>query len=316
MPASHFPEPAAAFISALLERDPETRLGAAGAREIRLHPYFADIDWSALEAHQLGRGAPLINGQSLTPRGLDKAKKISIGFHSAGSTTPRGSEMAVSLGSGGSGIEPINDRTGRPACEPRHDQQWIDWTMLNATILERSLVRCLDRIAGKALQAYSTRGHSRAQIPLLFQREQEPVPKPPAQCSESSTGIGRSHRASPELSDASTTAGSHNGSTPRRQSARRSKPEIVLTKDGCVSINGMRSLPPVLRPQGPASHSGSPRPQDAGDDARRRKAARWNDLRTREMQRGVTAEPDGNVVLGAGTVPVSAHSRRACCVIM
>lgn len=37
------------LIRALLERDPEKRLGGKkGAAEIRAHPFFADIDWALI----------------------------------------------------------------------------------------------------------------------------------------------------------------------------------------------------------------------------------------------------------------------------
>ena len=39
---------ASSFIQQLLNRDPKERLGSGGANEVKLHPFFADMDWDAL----------------------------------------------------------------------------------------------------------------------------------------------------------------------------------------------------------------------------------------------------------------------------
>jgi serine/threonine-protein kinase RIM15 len=36
------------FVKALLTIDPEKRLGAGGAKEVKSHPWFADINWDTL----------------------------------------------------------------------------------------------------------------------------------------------------------------------------------------------------------------------------------------------------------------------------
>jgi len=41
-------EDAAALVKGMLDRDPQTRLGAAGAKEIKEHPYYSEFNWDAL----------------------------------------------------------------------------------------------------------------------------------------------------------------------------------------------------------------------------------------------------------------------------
>lgn len=44
---------AASFIQALLCRNPVTRLGANGGDEVKLHPFFAPVDWEATENREI-----------------------------------------------------------------------------------------------------------------------------------------------------------------------------------------------------------------------------------------------------------------------
>ncbi|KAJ3060658.1 hypothetical protein HDU98_003406 [Podochytrium sp. JEL0797] len=50
-----FSKDAEAFVRALLDRNPKTRLGSGptGATEIKQHPYFSNVDWICLEKKQL-----------------------------------------------------------------------------------------------------------------------------------------------------------------------------------------------------------------------------------------------------------------------
>jgi serum/glucocorticoid-regulated kinase 2 len=41
------------LLSALLERNPQKRLGFNGAEEIKIHPFFKHVNWSALEKRQV-----------------------------------------------------------------------------------------------------------------------------------------------------------------------------------------------------------------------------------------------------------------------
>jgi len=46
-------EPAKSFISGLLEKDPKKRLGARGVDQIKSHPFFMNINWSAMEQRKV-----------------------------------------------------------------------------------------------------------------------------------------------------------------------------------------------------------------------------------------------------------------------
>lgn len=41
------------FINGLIKRKPAQRLGANGPSEIKLHPWFRDFDWDALESYKM-----------------------------------------------------------------------------------------------------------------------------------------------------------------------------------------------------------------------------------------------------------------------
>ena len=41
------------FVSGLLRRKPQQRLGANGPLKIKAHPWLSDIDWSALRSKKL-----------------------------------------------------------------------------------------------------------------------------------------------------------------------------------------------------------------------------------------------------------------------
>lgn len=45
--------PAAMLITALLNRDPLARLGAGGGAEVKVHPFFSSLDWTALYERRL-----------------------------------------------------------------------------------------------------------------------------------------------------------------------------------------------------------------------------------------------------------------------
>jgi serine/threonine protein kinase len=46
-------EAAKSFISGLLEKDPRKRLGARGVDQIKSHPFFMNINWSAMEQRKV-----------------------------------------------------------------------------------------------------------------------------------------------------------------------------------------------------------------------------------------------------------------------
>lgn len=52
------------FIGALLERDPEKRLGNNGFEEVKNHKFFDGLDWDLLEKRKLNTSIhPVIQGQ-------------------------------------------------------------------------------------------------------------------------------------------------------------------------------------------------------------------------------------------------------------
>lgn len=56
-PEAAFPSDAADIASKLLIRDPDKRLGAHGAVEVKQHPYFRGLDWDALGRNKQPRCA-------------------------------------------------------------------------------------------------------------------------------------------------------------------------------------------------------------------------------------------------------------------
>ena len=50
---SHMSEKAQSLISGLLNRDPKKRLGSKSASDVKAHPFFEGIDWTALDEREV-----------------------------------------------------------------------------------------------------------------------------------------------------------------------------------------------------------------------------------------------------------------------
>lgn len=81
--STYLGETAFDLISALLEKEPNQRLGsgATGTKEIRLHPFFKDIDWLDIEA---ARDSPLASFFRKSSEEFDEGKRsFECGYESA-----------------------------------------------------------------------------------------------------------------------------------------------------------------------------------------------------------------------------------------
>lgn len=65
------PPDAVDLVERLLSRDPESRLGAGGADEVRGHAYFGGVDWDELE----GRRVPVESIPSFPRRRVRRRKR-------------------------------------------------------------------------------------------------------------------------------------------------------------------------------------------------------------------------------------------------
>lgn len=71
------------FITRLLDRNPETRLGAKGHKEVMEHPWFSDIDFDKIFKKEIKAPFKPIIKRKITDKDKDieeKSKETFVGF--------------------------------------------------------------------------------------------------------------------------------------------------------------------------------------------------------------------------------------------
>ena len=70
---SYVTKSASSFIQQLLNRDPQQRLGSGGANDVKIHPFFAEVNWDALMRREVEPPFnPLRNSDAESSRNFEK----------------------------------------------------------------------------------------------------------------------------------------------------------------------------------------------------------------------------------------------------